>query len=173
MPNAKNQEMLNAIKSDLEGVEAVWVVDYRGLTVKQVEELRRNIREAGAIMKVYKNTLMRIALKDEEMVNIDEILAGPSAFVFCKSDPAAAAKAVTEFAKKNEQLEVKGGIMDNQFYNAEQIAAIAALPSKNELIAQIASAINGVARGLAVSISGVPRGLAQAISQVSEQKNAA
>lgn len=172
MPNARNQEMMENIKADLEGVSAVWVVDACGLAVKEVEGLRRAIRESGAIMKVYKNTIMQKALAELDMVNMDEILAGPSAFVFCGGDVAAAAKAVTEFAKENEKLEVKGGMMDNTFVSAEEIKAIASLPSKEVLLAQIAGAISGVARGLAVSINGIPSGLARAIQQVADQKAA-
>ena len=172
MPNARNLEMMENIKADLEGVNAVWVIDACGLTVKEVESLRRSIREAGAIMKVYKNTIMQKALAELDLVNMDEILAGPSAFVFCSGDVAAAAKAVTEFAKENEKLEVKGGMMDNTFVNAEEIKAIASLPSKEVLLAQIAGAISGVARGLAVSINGIPSGLARAIQQVADQKAA-
>lgn len=172
MPNARNQEMMEAIKADLADVQAVWVVDACGLTVKEVEALRRSIREAGAIMKVYKNTIMRKALAELDLVNMDEILEGPSAFVFCAGDVAAAAKAITEFAKENDKLEVKGGMMDGAFTTPEEVAAIASLPSKEELIAMVAGAISGVARGLAVSINGVPSGLAQAIKQVADQKAA-
>ena len=172
MPNARNQAMMEAIKADLDGVQAMWVIDACGLTVKDTEALRHEIREAGAIMKVYKNTIMRKALAELDLVNMDEILEGPSAFVFCTGDVAAAAKAITEFAKGNKTLEVKGGMMQGQFVTAEEIAAIASLPSKEELIAKIAGAISGVARGLAVSINGVPSGLAQAIKQVADQKAA-
>ncbi len=173
MPNARNMEMMENIKADLEGVSAVWVVDACGLTVKDTEALRRAIRESGAIMKVYKNTIMKKALAELDLVNMDEILEGPSAFVFCGDDVASAAKAVTEFAKENEKLEVKGGMMDNAFVNADEIKAIASLPSKDVLLAQIAGAISGVARGLAVSINGIPSGLARSIQQVADQKSAA
>lgn len=172
MPNVRNQEMMEAIKADLADVQAVWVVDACGLTVKETQELRRSVREAGAIMKVYKNTIMRKALAELELVNMDEILEGPSAFVFCQGDVAAAAKAITEFAKENANLQVKGGMMDGAFTTPEEVAAIASLPSKEELIAQIAGAISGVARGLAVTINGVPSGLARAIQQIADQKAA-
>ena len=76
MPNAKNQEMLANVKADLEATSAVWVVDYCGLTVKQIQELRRSVREAGAVMKVYKNTLMHIALADAELPTLDDMLQG-------------------------------------------------------------------------------------------------
>ena len=172
MPNVRNQAMMEAIKADLADAKAVWVVDACGLTVKEVEVLRRAIREAEASMKVYKNTIMRIALKELDMVNMDSILEGPSAFVFCNGDVAAAAKALTEYAKTNNKLEIKGGMMDGQFIEASKLEAIASLPSKEVLLGQIAGAISGVARGLATTISGVPRGLAQAIKQVGEQKAA-
>lgn len=173
MPNAKNQAMLESIKADLADIPAMWVVDYRGLTVKEIEALRSSIREAGASMKVYKNTLMRIGLAELEQPNLDSVLEGPSAFVFSGEDAAASAKAVKEFAKGNPNLVIKGGMMDGAFVDAAQVEAIASLPSRDQLLAQIAGAISGVARGLAVCVNGVPSGLARAINAVSEQKPAA
>ena len=178
MPNAQNVETLAKIKEDLTDIPAMWVVDYRGLTVKEIQALRGAIREADASMKVYKNTLMHIALKElalEEMhlPNCDEVLAGPSAFIFSGEDVAASAKALKEFAKNNKNLEIKGGMMDGQFVDAAQVEAIASLPSRDQLYAQIAGAISGIARGLAVSINGVPSGLARAVNAVSQQKPAA
>lgn len=120
MPSTKNVDALAQIKEDLADVQAVWVVDYRGLTVKEAQELRRNIREAGAVMKVYKNTLMHIALKELDMADMDEILSGPSAFVFADGDPVASAKALRDFSKDNETLVIKGGIMDGKFVDARQ-----------------------------------------------------
>ena len=161
MPNAQNKEMLASIKEDLDGVSAMWVVDYRGLTVKEMQQLRRDIRETGSVMKVYKNTLVHLAL------------AGPSAFVFSGNDVAASAKALKTFAKANENLEIKGGLMEGAAVSAAEVEAIASLPSREQLMAQIAGAISGVARGLATTINGVPRGLAQVVKAVAEQKEAA
>lgn len=173
MPNASNQEMLAKVAADLEGAGAVWVVDYRGLTVKQTQALRRAVREADGSMKVYKNTIVRIALANAGEPAMDEILAGPSAFVFAGSDVAASAKVLRDFAKDNKDLEIKGGLMEGAVLSASEVEAIASLPSRDQLMAQIAGAISGVARGLATTISGVPRGLAQSIKQVAEQKDAA
>lgn len=173
MPNAQNVAMLDSIKADLENVSAMWVVDYRGLTVKEVQELRRGVREAGASMKVYKNTLMHIALEQLELPTLDDMLSGPSAFVFAGDDVAASAKAVKNFAKDNANLEIKGGLMEGAAVSAVEVEAIASLPSREELIAQIAGAISGVARGLAVVINGVPRGMAQVVKAVADQKTAA
>ena len=90
MPSVKNETKLAQIKEDLEGAGAVWVVDACGLTVKETQALRQAVREAGASMKVYKNTLMHIALADAELPTLDDMLHGPSAFVFAGDDVAAA-----------------------------------------------------------------------------------
>lgn len=173
MPNAKNVETLAQIKEDINAASAMWIVDYRGLSVKEVQQLRRDIRAAGAQMIVYKNKLVRIALSECELPAVDDYLAGPSAFVFCGEDAAAAAKAIKEFAEDNQNLVIKGGIMDGHVFDADQVEAIASLPSREQLLAQIAGAISGVARGLAVTINGVPSGLARALQAVSDQKPAA
>lgn len=173
MPNVKNQETLVKIKEDLDGVSAMWVVDYCGLTVKDIQALRTAIRESGASLKVYKNTLMHIALEELEMASMDEILEGPSAFVFAGADPVASAKALKEFAKTNDKLEVKGGLMDGAFVNAEQVQAVADLPSREQLFGQLAGLINGFARRIAVSINDMPSSIARAVNQVAEQKPAA
>ena len=171
MPSAKNQEMLASIKDDLDGANAVWIVDYCGLTVNEIQQLRRDIREAGASMKVYKNTLMHIALDDADLPTCDDLLTGPNAFVFADKDAAAAAKAVKEFAASNENLEIKGGIMEGKEVSAEEVEAIASLPSREQLLGQIAGAISGVARGLAVSLNGISKGLAVSIQAVADQKS--
>ena len=172
MPNVKNQETLAVIQEELSNAGAVWVVDYCGLTVKEVQELRRSVREAGASMKVYKNTLVHIALEDAELPTLDDMLNGPSAFVFAGEDVAAAAKAVKNFAKGNDKLEIKGGLMEGKAVTAAEVEAIASLPSREELLAHIAAAINGVAKALAVCVNGVPQGLAQVTKAVADQKAA-
>lgn len=161
MANAKNIETLAAIKEDLTDVSAVWVVDYRGLTVKEIQQLRRDVRAADGVMKVYKNSLVSIALKEMGLVNMDEILSGPSAFIFAKSDAVAPAKALKDFAKGNQNLELKGGMMDGQFQDAEAFQAIASLPGRDQLLGQIANSLTAVASQLAI-----------AIGELSEQKAA-
>ncbi len=173
MPNAQNKEMLANIKEDLSEMTAVWVVDYRGLTVKEIQELRKNIREADASMKVYKNTLMHIAVEELGLASMDEILKGPSAFIFTGTDPVASAKVLKEFSETNEHLTVKGGLMDGAFVDADQVRAVADLPSREQLFGQLAGLLNGFARRIAVSINDMPSSLARAVSQVADQKDAA
>ena len=152
MPNAINVENMGKINADLEGLVALWVVDYRGLTVKESEQIRRSITAAGAKMAVYKNTLVRKAIKEAGLPELDEILNGPSAFVFAAGDPVASAKAVKQFAEATKKLTIKGGIMDGEALNAEQVEAIAALPSRDELIGQIACSLTQVASQLAIAL---------------------
>lgn len=173
MPSVQNTERLEVIKHDLEDIQAVWVVDYRGLTVKESEELRNSIREAGATMKVHKNTLVRLALKEMDMPSLDEILSGPSAFVFAAGDPIASAKALKDFAKKNENLVIKGGIMDGAFVDAEAVEKIAALPSREELIAKLLGSLQNPMVKTVRVLNGPMEAFARCVSQIAEQKDAA
>ena len=142
MPNADNKAQLEEIKSHLENAGAVWCVDYRGLSVKEIQQLRRDIRANDAQMFVFKNTLVHIALQELDMPSMDEILSGPSAFIFTGEDPVASAKAIKNFAKSNELLEIKGGLMDGAFQDATAVQAIADLPSREELIAKLLGTIS-------------------------------
>ena len=173
MPSIKNVDALAQIKEDLADVQAVWVVDYRGLTVKEAQELRRNIREAGAVMKVYKNTLMHIALKELDMADMDEILSGPSAFVFADGDPVASAKALRDFSKDNETLVIKGGIMDGKFVDAVAVKKIAALPSREELIAKLLGSLQNPMSQIVRVLNAPLEQVARTIGAIADQKNAA
>ncbi len=173
MPSAQNTERLEVIKADLADVEAVWVVDYRGLTVKEVQQLRVSIRETGAVMKVHKNTLMQLALKELDMPAMDEVLSGPSAFVFAQGDPVASAKAIKDFAKENEALQIKGGIMDGAFVDAEAVEKIAALPSREELIAKLLGSIQNPLVKTVRVLNGPMEAFARVVNAIAEQKPAA
>lgn len=161
------------IESHIENHAGLFVVNYNGLTVKQAQELRHQLREVGAEMKVYKNNLAKIALKNQEQPNIDELLVGPVAYVFYATEPVEAAKILKDFAAQAKGvLEVKGGISEGKAITAEDAKAIADLPTKDQLLGQIAGLINGFARDIAVCVNGVSSGLARSIQQVSEQKAA-
>ena len=173
MPNAQNKEMLEAIKADLDGVSAVWVVDYRGLTVKEIQNLRHSIREAGANMKVYKNTIMHLALKETDSPDMDAVLAGPSAFVFTGEDPVASAKVLRDFAKENESLEIKGGMMDGAFLDVAQVQAVASLPSREELIAKLLGTISNPLVKTVRVLNGPMEAFARVLGAIESQKEAA
>ena len=173
MPSVQNTERLAEIKEDLTDIQAMWVVDYRGLTVKQSEQLRNSIREAGAIMKVHKNKLVRLALKELDMPEMDEVLAGPSAFVFAEGDPVASAKALKDFAKANENLVIKGGMMDGAFVDAEAVEKIAALPSREELIAKLLGSLQNPMVKTVRVLNGPMEAFSRCVSAIADQKDAA
>ena len=172
MPAQSKIDMLNRVSESLEASKGLFVIDYRGLTVKETQELRRSLRESGAHMKVYKNNIVRIALEKAEMPVIDDQLKGTVACVFYEEDPAAAAKVVKEASKKLNKIEFRGGIVDGAAISADDAVAIADLPSKEQMLGQIAGMLSGFARDLAVCVNGVSSGLARSIQQVSEQKAA-
>ena len=173
MPQQYKIDKVAEIESHIQAHAGVFVVNYNGLTVLQAQELRHQLRELGAEMKVYKNNLVRIALHNQEQPEIDDILTGPSAYVFYETEPVEAAKALKDFATKSKGvLEIKGGISDGKAVSAEEVNAIAELPTKDQLLGQLAGLIAGFARDIAVCTNGVASGLARSIQQVSEQKAA-
>lgn len=137
MSTESKKSLVGEIKERFTGADAVIMVDYRGLTNKQIESLRGALREQGASMKVYKNTLTDIAMRELALPPMEDILAGPTAFVFGTGEPNAVAKAVADFAKAHKTLEFKGALVDSQVLDAETIKAIAALPTRDELLAKM------------------------------------
>jgi large subunit ribosomal protein L10 len=165
--------MLEKVNASLDNSKGMFVVDYRGLTVKQAQELRRSLREAGAEMKVYKNNIVRIALQEHDMPNLDDVLAGTTAFVFYENDPVAAAKVIKETNAKLKKVNFLGGISDGQAINADQAQAIADLPSREELLARLAAAVAAPLTGIARVCNGPAQGLVTALHGVLDQKDAA
>lgn len=173
MANQMKEKMVSEIQKSVEESNVMWVVDYRGLTVKQTEALRGLLRKQEASMKVFKNTLVKRVLSAAEMPVLDEVLAGPSAFVFASGDPVASAKALKDFAKGNPQLIVKGGILDGSEMTPEQVKAIADLPSREELLAKLVGTMQNPMSGLVRVLNGSATGLVQALDQIAKQKSAA
>ena len=133
MPQQYKIDKVAEIESRIAENAGLFVVNYNGLTVKQAQELRHQLRECGAEMKVYKNNLVKIALKNQEQPELDEILAGPVAYVFYESEPVEAAKALKDFSAKSKGvLEIKGGISDGKAVSADDVKAIAELPTKDQ-----------------------------------------
>lgn len=173
MPNIRNQETVAEIKEELEGIGALWIVDYRGLSVKEIQVLRNQIREADASLKVYKNTLMHLALAELDLPSLDAVLEGPSAFIFAGEDPVASAKALKNFAGSNKNLTIKGGMMDGAFLDQSQVEAVASLPSREELIAKLLGTINNPMSQIVRVLNGPMEAFARCVSQIEEQKPAA
>lgn len=172
MPAQSNIDMLEKVKGSIEASKGVFVVDYRGLTVKEAQELRRALREAGAHMKVYKNNIVRIALNEAEMPNIDDMLKGTCAYVFYEKDPVEAAKVLKQEADKLKKMQILGGIADGKAITAEEALAYAELPSRDELLAKLVYVIGSPLSGIAQVCAGPARGLVTALQAVADKQAA-
>jgi large subunit ribosomal protein L10 len=137
MPTQKKIEQVAEIEEVLANNAGFFIVDYRGLTVKQMSDLRKQLREKDSLCKVYKNNLVRRALAASDKPNMDELLDGPNAIVFFATDPASAGKVIKNFAKENKALELKGGLIDGAVADAAAANAIADLPSREELLSTV------------------------------------
>lgn len=172
MPAQSNIDMLEKVKGSIEASKGVFVVDYRGLTVKEAQELRRALREANAHMKVYKNNIVRIALNEAEMPNIDDMLKGTCAYVFYEKDPVEADKVLKQEADKLKKMQILGGIADGKAISAEEALAYAELPSRDELLAKLVYVIGSPLSGIAQVCAGPARGLVTALQAVADKQAA-
>ena len=173
MPNKSNVEMLGKVKESIKASKGFFVVDYRGLTVKEAQELRRALREVSSEMKVYKNNIVRIALEEEGLPDIGENLVGTCAYVFYENDPVDAAKCIKKEADKLKKIEFVAGVADGKGLNAEEAKAYADLASREELIAQLVYVMASPMRGIASVCAGPARGLVTALDAIAEQKKEA
>ncbi|WP_134686772.1 50S ribosomal protein L10 [Brevibacillus migulae] len=148
-------QAVNEIATKLRESQSTVVADYRGLTVAQVTELRKQLREAGVEFKVYKNSLTRLATAQENLTELDAQLTGPNAIAFSKEDVIAPAKVLADFAKKNEKLEIKGGVIEGKVVDADQIKALAALPSREGLLSMLLSVLQAPVRNFALAVKAV------------------
>ena len=130
-------EIVSQIKDKLSRAKSVVIVDYRGLTVSEVTELRNNMRAAGVEYKVLKNTMMSRACEELGITGVEEHLSGPSAFCFGYDDPVSAPKIMKEFAEKVNKTEIKGGIMDNAAIDNKVVEKLASTPSKEVLLTRL------------------------------------
>lgn len=133
--------IVDEIKELLDGAKTAVVVDYRGLTVEQDTNLRRELREAGVVYKVYKNTMINFAIEGTEFAELSQNLEGPTAIAVCKEDATAAARILCKFAKDAEALEVKGGVIDGTYYDAAGVKAISNIPSREVLLSKLLGSI--------------------------------
>ena len=157
----------------LTDTENVFVSDYRGLTVAELAELRGKLRESGAQFKIVKNTLGGIAADKSGREPVKELLTGPTGVTFCGDDMVGAAKALADFAKTHPQLEVRGGLLDASLIDAAGVKAIAGLPPRDVLIAQLVGTMAAPMSGLVTVLQGTISGFVRALDQVAQQRAAA
>lgn len=131
------QPIVQAIAEDINGAQSIVLVDYRGLTVAQDTELRKQLREAGIVYKVCKNTMMKRAFEGTEFSGLDEYLEGPSAIAISKEDATAPARILCKFAKTAEALELKAGVVEGTVYDTAGLGELAKVPSREELLSKL------------------------------------
>ncbi len=145
------QEIADKFKSS----KSTIVVDYRGLNVAEVTELRKQLRDAGIDFKVYKNTLTRLAAESAEIAELNSVLTGPNAIAFSNEDVIAPAKILNDFAKKHEALEIKAGVIEGNVASVEEVKALAELPSREGLLSMLLSVLQAPIRNLALAAKAV------------------
>lgn len=165
-------ENVAEIKEKIDKSQSIVLVNYRGLNVEQLTELRERYREVGVEYKVYKNTMMRFAFKDSGFEEFNEYLKGPNGVAFGYEDPVQAAKIASEFAKDNEDLEIKAGIVDGNIIGLDAIKELAELPPREVLIAKVLGGLNAPIQGFANVLNGTMKGLVVALNAITEQKQA-
>ena len=143
------QPIVDEISAAIKDAQSLVVVDYRGLTVAEATQLRKNLREANVSYKVYKNTLVKRAVEGTDFEPISEVLEGPSAFAVSTEDATAPARVLAEFAKKAPNLEIKAGVVEGTYYDAEGMKAIAAVPSREVLLSKLLGSLQSPITNLA------------------------
>ncbi len=165
----QKQEVVEEIVDKISRAQALVLVDYRGLNVDEVTNLRNQYRAENVDYKVYKNTMMRFAFEKAGIEGMDEHLTGPNAVAFCYDDPVAAAKISQKFAKGNEKLVIKAGLVDGKVIDSKGVDALAKLPPKEVLVAQVLGTLNAPIQGFATVLQGTLGGLVRCLDQVRTQ----
>lgn len=146
----EKQQVVSDIATKLRDSLSTIVVDYRGLDVAQVTELRKQLREAGVEFKVYKNTLARRATQETNLTELDEFLVGPTAIAFSPDDVISPAKILHKFAKENDSLEIKAGLIEGKLVGLDAIKEVADLPSREGLLSMLLSVLQAPMRNFAL-----------------------
>lgn len=152
---AKKQALVETATTKFQDAAAVVVVDYRGLTVEEVTELRKQLRDAGVEMRVIKNSVLSRAAKAASLEGMEDVFKGPTAVAFSNEDVVAPAKIIAEFAKEAEALEIKGGVINGKVSSVEEINTLATLPDHNGLLSMLLSVLQAPVRNTALAIKAV------------------
>ncbi|QIZ72285.1 50S ribosomal protein L10 [Oxynema aestuarii] len=166
------KEIVSNLKEALDESQMTVVIDYKGVSVAEITDLRNRLRQSGASCVVTKNTFMRRAIAEyEQWQPMEEFLKDSSAFLLLKDDLSSGIKAYRDFQKATKKTVLRGGVLEGKVLNEEEVKAIGDLPSKEELIAQIAGAINSLATKVAVGVKEVPASIARGIQAYADKDN--
>jgi large subunit ribosomal protein L10 len=171
-PRPENVAKVDEIAAKLSAVDVVFVTEYRGLTVGNLANLRNSLRGVGSELKVYKNTLARLAAHKAGYADLASLLIGPSSMTFVNGDAAATAKVLREFAKTNALLVIKGGSLGGKLLSTKDVEALADLPSRDVLLAQFAGALQAPLVKTAGLLQALPRNFAYGLKALVDEKAA-
>ncbi len=166
----QKEELLQNLDDKISRIKSAVLIKYQGLKVKDSELLRKTLREANIDMIVTKNSVAKIALKKHGIEVTGDAFDQPMAMVFAYEDEVRPAKEIVLFAKTNEAVEILGGILEKKMIDAGAVKALAALPPREQLLANMVGSLSSPIRGFVTVLSGVPRGLVTALNQIKEQK---
>ncbi len=170
MPRPEKVQAVADIKERIEGSQAVFLAEYAGLSVKDQQTLRRELRANGAEFKVVKMTLARLAAADLDIHSLDELLLGPTGLAFSDGDPVTAAKALKNFAKDHDVFVIKGGLLGDEFVTPETISKLADIEPRDVLLAKLAGAMKAPMAKFAGLLAALPRNTASVLQQLLEKK---
>lgn len=172
MPLTRQQkeQLVESYSEGLAKAPHVFLVDYKGVTVTEVSELRRKIREVGGQYEVVKNRLVLRAIGGEALEGLKDDFQGPTAVAFCGDDPVGLAKAVTDFAKDVPAIELKGGLLEGQLVAAEEVKEIAQMPSREELLTKLVFLLQSPVSSFVKTLAALPRQFVVVLEQIRQQK---
>ncbi len=170
---SEKKQLVEEIHQKFADSKIVIVTDYKGLNVDKINELRRKLKGSKIEYRVVKNTLLIRASEDTDAALIQDLFKGPTGIALSYDDPVAPAKVLTEFAKDNDKLEIRGGVMSGRFLDINAIKSLSSLPSREVLLSQVLSAMNGVPTALVRVLNNVPEKLLYALQAIKDQKEAA
>ena len=168
-PRPEKVAVVDEVRERFSSSSGALLTEYRGLTVAQMATLRRSLREAGGTYKLYKNTLVRFAARDLGL-ELDELLTGPTGIAFVDGDPVIVAKALRDFARTNENLVVKGGVLGDQLLSAADAKALAEVAPREELLARLAGALAAPMQQFAGLLQALPRNFAYGLAALIEEQ---
>jgi large subunit ribosomal protein L10 len=171
-PRPQKVALVEEVRQRLSGANAALLTEYRGLKVGQLAALRRSLREAGGEYKIYKNTLVRFAVRDLGLDELVGMLEGPTAITFVDGDAASVAKVLRDFSRTNPALVVKGGLLGGDVLSGQAAAALADLPSREVLLGRLAGGLAAPLRQLAALLQALPQNLAYGLKALIDQGGA-
>jgi len=171
-PRPEKVAVVDEVRERLSSASATLLTEYRGLKVGELAELRRNLRAAGGDYKIYKNTLVRFAVRDLGIEGVEELLVGPTAVAFVEGDAAAVAKALRDYSRTNPNLVLKGGVLGGKALSADETRALAELPSREVLLARIAGGLAAPMQQFAGLLQALPRNFAYGLKALIDQGGA-